>query len=73
MPGAWYTCVDASAVTVHADRSGWRSRSVSHSVAVGESLSTARRDRVGDLLLFFFFSFNLLLFCAVFKLSDERT
>lgn len=67
MPGARYTCVDASAVTVHADRSGQRSRSVSHSVAVGESLSTARRDRVGrlaSLLLAIFF--NFLLFCAVF-------
>lgn len=42
MPGAWCTCVDASAVTVNADQSGRRSRSVSHSVAVGESLSRLR-------------------------------
>ncbi|KYN05393.1 hypothetical protein ALC62_03678 [Cyphomyrmex costatus] len=70
MPGAWYTCVDASEVTVHAGAAG----GVGQSVTQSQSASRCRLRGAIALgfffLLFslsFFFFFNyLILFCAVF-------
>ena len=80
MPAAWYTCVDASEVTVHAGVAGGVGQSVTQSHSQSASRSRLRGAIAwafcffsSSLFTLFFFYFLIPIFCAVFQLGNKRT
>ncbi|KYM75690.1 hypothetical protein ALC53_13753 [Atta colombica] len=78
MPAAWYTCVDASEVTVHAGVAGGVGQSVTQSHSQLASRSRLRGAIAWAFCFFssslfplFFFYFLIPIFCAVFQLEED--